>query len=173
MTPRVVLAPRSGPIGTDRGARTRERRVVDELGQVGGLEAIVFGLLVFVVGTLVIVNAWGVIDAKLAAGAAAREAVRAYVEAPSASDASGAARQAAADSLAGQGRQPARMDLRVVAGDFSRCSRVTMEVRYPVPLIVLPWIGRAGHGFTVAARHSEVVDPYRRGLPGSASCAAA
>jgi hypothetical protein len=142
----------------------------DEAGQVGGLEAVVFGVLVFVVGTLLVANAWGVVDAKLAAGAAAREAARAYVEAPSGRAAGGLARQAAADSIAGQGREPARMDIRVLSGQFVRCSRVTIEVRYPVPVVSLPWIGRAGTGFTVAARHSELVDPYRGSLPGSARC---
>ena len=38
-----------------------------EDGQVGGIEALVFGLLVLVLGTLVVANAWGVIDAKVAA----------------------------------------------------------------------------------------------------------
>lgn len=143
----------------------------DEAGQVGGLEAVVFGVLVFVVGTLVIVNAWGVIDAKLAAGAAAREAARAYVEATDSADASAAAHDAATESIRGLGRDPERMTVRVVSGAFNRCERVTIEVRYPVPLLVVPWIGRAGNGFTAAARHSEVVDPYRSGLAGRARCA--
>jgi len=143
----------------------------DEAGQVGGLEAVVFGVLVFVVGTLVVVNAWGVIDAKLAAGAAAREAARAFVEADNAGDSSAAARDAATESIRGLGRDPARMTIRVVSGTFSRCERVTVEVRYPVPLLVVPWVGHAGSGFTAAARYSEVVDPYRGGLAGRARCA--
>ena len=143
----------------------------DEAGQVGGLEAVVFGVLVFVVGTLVVVNAWGVIDAKFAAGAAAREAARAYVEAADGRDAATAARDAAIESMRGYGRAPDVMTMRVVSGGFSRCDRVTIEVRYPVPLLVVPWIGRAGTGFTAAARYSEVVDPYRGGLPGAARCA--
>jgi hypothetical protein len=143
----------------------------DEAGQVGGLEAVAFGMLVFVVGTLVVVNAWGVIDAKLAAGAAAREAARAYVEADNAVDAAATAQDAAAESMRGHGRDPARMTMRVAAGGFSRCERVTIEVQYPVPLLAVPWVGHAGTGFTAAARYSEVVDPYRRGLTGRASCA--
>jgi len=143
----------------------------DEAGQVGGLEAVVFGVLVFVVGTLVVVNAWGVIDAKLAAGAAAREAARAYVEAADGSGAATAAQDAARESVRGHGRDPDAMTMKVVAGGFSRCDRVTIEVTYPVPLIVVPWIGHARTGFTAAARYSEVVDPYRGGLAGSATCA--
>lgn len=142
----------------------------DESGQVGGLEAVVFGVLVFVVGTLVVVNAWGVIDAKLAAAAAAREAARAYVEAPSASDATSSAHDAAEDAIKGHGRDASRMTMRVTSGGFTRCDRITVEVTYPVPMLVVPWIGRTGTGFTAAARHSEVVDPYRAGLAGSAHC---
>ena len=58
----------------------------------------------------------------------------------------------------------------MVSGGLSRCDRVTIEVRYPVPLLALPWIGHTGTGFTAAARYSEVVDPYRAGLAGSARC---
>jgi hypothetical protein len=52
-------------------------RLRDEGGAVGGLEVLPFGLLIFVVGILLVVNAWAVVDAKLAAEAAAREAARA------------------------------------------------------------------------------------------------
>ncbi|MGV3758684.1 MAG: hypothetical protein ACO1PW_03960 [Actinomycetota bacterium] len=45
-------------------------------GQVAGIEAIPFGLLIFVLGGLLLANAWAVVDAKLATDAAAREAVR-------------------------------------------------------------------------------------------------
>ena len=48
-------------------------------GQAGGMEVLPLGFLVLVSVTLVIANAWGVIDARMAVSAAAREAVRAYV----------------------------------------------------------------------------------------------
>ena len=51
------------------------------------MEVIPFGVLTFVVGALLIANAWAVVDAKMAVSAAAREATRAYVEAPSEGDA--------------------------------------------------------------------------------------
>ena len=143
----------------------------DQAGQIGGLEAVVFGVLVLVMGTLLVANAWGVVDAKMAAAAAAREAARAYVEGADAVAASGSARQAAEQAIAGHGRTASALDLALVEGSFSRCSRVTFEARYPVPLISLPLLGRRGTGFTVRARHSEVVDPYRRGLPGRTDCA--
>ncbi|MDT7548845.1 MAG: hypothetical protein QOE84_1239 [Actinomycetota bacterium] len=137
----------------------------------GGVEALVFGVLVFVAGVLVVSNAWGVLDAKLAASSAAREAARAYVEAPSVDAAFVAARRAAGDAMAGHGRSPARTTVRQLGGTFVRCSRVTFEVSYPVPLLRVPFLGSAGAGFTARARHSEVVDPYRSGLAGTAHCA--
>jgi hypothetical protein len=143
----------------------------DQRGQVGGLDALLVGGLVFVVGILIVANAWGVLDAKLAASGAARQAARAYVEAPSASAAMIDARAAAALAIDGHGRDPSRMNVQVLAGRFARCQRITIEVSYPVPVIHVPLLGSAGTGFVARARHSEIVDPYRRGLTGTADCA--
>lgn len=136
----------------------------------GGVEAAVFGVLVFVFGTLVVANAWAVTDAKLAANSAAREAARSYVEARSASEAALEARRAAEEAIRGHGRRVERMELDRLEGGFARCARVTLEVRYRVPLVAVPVLGEKGSGFTVASRHSEVVDPYRSGLQGEAAC---
>ncbi|HEY3702052.1 MAG TPA: hypothetical protein VGL32_07335 [Acidimicrobiales bacterium] len=141
-----------------------------EEGQVGGIEAVFFGLLVLVLGTLVVANAWGVIDAKVAAAGAAREATLAFVQAPAGSDPTSSARAAAVRAIVAQGRDVARMTM-LVSGDLARCSRVVAEVRYRVPLIIVPVLGGLGSGFTASARHSELVDPYRSGLPRTASCA--
>jgi hypothetical protein len=132
---------------------------------VAGIEAIPFGMLVFVIGVLVVANAWAVVDAKIAVSSAAREATRAYVEAPPGSDPMAEAEAAAEDALRGAGRDPARLRLTQVSGDFSRCQQVRFEAAYPVPALTLPWIGSYGSGYTAAARHSEVVDPFRSGVP--------
>jgi hypothetical protein len=142
----------------------------DESGQVGGIEGLVFGVLVFVFGTLVVTNAWGVIDAKLATTSAAREAARTYVEALSAGDAGPAAEAAAREAILSHGRRWERTTLAPVEGVFGRCERITIEVAYDVPLIAIPLLGQAGNGITVTSRHSEVVDPYRSGLAGTAAC---
>ena len=143
----------------------------DEAGQVAGIEVIPFGLLVFVVGSLVVGNVWAVFDAKTTATAAAREATRAYVEAPNAADGDAAARSAASDAVRAVGRNPARMTLRVrLDNGFVRCGRVTSEVAYQVPFVRLPWIGGVGTGTTAIGRHSETVDPFRSGVPGEATC---
>jgi hypothetical protein len=138
----------------------------DQRGQVGGIEAVVFGMLILVVGVLVVANAWGVIDAKLAAGAAAREAARTYVKAPAGSDPLAAAVQAGEDTLQSLGRHDPADTVSLVSGTFVRCATVTFKVSVPEPLISLPWLGGHGPGFTATAMHSEVVDPFRSGLSG-------
>ncbi|MEO7443410.1 MAG: hypothetical protein ABIW46_07755 [Acidimicrobiales bacterium] len=141
-----------------------------EGGQVGGLEAVVFGTLIFVFGTLLVANAWGVVDAKLAAASAAREAARGYVESASPSDADAAATAAARDAIEGHGRDWGRAELTLAGAPFARCARVTATVAYRVPLVVVPLLGQHGNGFTVSAQHAEVVDPYRSGLENEARC---
>lgn len=150
------------------------KRCVGETGQIGGVEGVIFGVLVFVFGTLVLANAWGVIDARLATGAAAREATRAFVESNSTSSASALveAEFAARDALAGYGRDPDRMVLVPESAQLQRCARVSVRVEYPVPLLTIPAIGRYGRGFTAVGRSSEIVDPFRSGVPGRDSCPA-
>lgn len=146
-----------------RALAARRALLADERGQVGGIEAVVFGLLVFVVGTLIVANAWAVVDAKHAVTVAVREAGRAYVEAPDAGTAATAAHRAATSAFADRGRDAARLGLTSTGDGFARCARVTFEATYDVPVVVVPWIATTSGGFTVAARHSELVDPYRSG----------
>ena len=146
------------------------RRLRGDEGFAGGAEGLLFGSLLFVVGTLLAGNAWAVVDAKLAADAASREAARAYVEAPSESTAQTAAVAAARVAIAGYGRTPTRATTSVAGAPFGRCARVTVTVGYAVPLVALPGIA-AGRAEIVHAAHSEVVDPYRSGLGGVATCA--
>ncbi len=139
----------------------------------GGVEAIPFGLLVFVAGSLLAANVWGVVDARLATTAAAGEAARAYVEAPDPAVASDAASQAARDAIAGHGRDPDRLRLELVhehGQAWGRCVRVTAVARYSVPAATIPWIGGWGDATEVASSHSELVDPHRAGIPGAVSC---
>lgn len=156
---------------------TRRRRLPagtgDDAGQMGGVEMLPFGLLVFVIGTLLVANAWAVVDARMATDAAAREATRRYVEAEVASRAEADAVAAGREALAAFGRDPdngtvALTRLESRNGGYSRCARATFTATYQVPALTLPWIGGFGDGFTVTSTHSELVDPYRNGVPGSA-----
>ena len=139
---------------------------MNERGFAGGFEVLPFGLLLFVSGTLVLTNGWAVIDAKLAAAAAAREAVRAYVESPTEAGAVDAARRAANDAIDGHGRDPLRASIEFALGpDFRRCAPNTVVVRYRVPTLRVPFVGAFGSGvIETSARHTEIVDPYRTGL---------
>jgi len=141
---------------------SRVRR--SESGQ-AGMEVIPFGLLTFVVGALLVANAWAVIDAKMAVSAAAREATRAFVEAPVDGDPLALADAAARSAVAGAGRNPTRLVLTPMEAVFARCETVRFEASYQIPAVVVPWVGGFGSGFTATARHAEVVDPYRSGVP--------
>jgi len=141
-----------------------------EDGFAGGFEGLLFGLLLFVVGTLLVAFAWGVVDTKSATGEAARQAVRTYVEAPNGASAAIQAETAAAVALAGYGRNPTRAKVALVGGRFTRCDGVTISVTYPAPLLELPFVGQLGRGMSVRSQHSELVDPFRSGLGGIAAC---
>lgn len=140
-----------------------------ETGAVGGFEAIPFGVLIFVLGTLLVANAWALIDAKFAVAAAAREATRAFVEADPAADPLQEARTAAAATLDAYGRDPGLMELDSV-GEFARCEQIRMTVTYPVPVVVLPGLTPLGEGLEATSTYSEIVDPLRSGLEGEATC---
>ena len=144
----------------------------DDRGQVAGIEAVPFGILLFVVGALLIANAWAVIDVKMAVTSAAREAARTYVEAPDDQQGRAAADQAARDAIGAHHRNAslASVDGPSDPNAFTRCNRVSFTVSYPVPALTLPFIGGFGSGFTVRATHSEIVDPFRNDVPGEAIC---
>lgn len=148
------------------------RRLLTKLsgedGVVGGVEALPFGVLVFVVGTLIVVNAWGVVDAKMTVASAAREAVRAYVEAPAGSNPAAQAHTAAAQTMQVLGRT-SRAPQIAVSGSFERCARVVATVGYSIPAVRLPWVGGIG-SFVASSTASEIVDPLRSGLQGEAAC---
>ncbi|MGH8902818.1 MAG: hypothetical protein ACRDYA_14375 [Egibacteraceae bacterium] len=141
----------------------------EEAGAVGGFEAIPFGVLIFVLGTLLVANAWALIDANFAVAAAAREAARAFVEADPAGDPLEEAMAAAAATLTAYGRDPGLMELDPV-GEFARCEQISMTVTYPVPVVVLPGLTPLGQGLTATSTYSEIVDPLRSGLEGEATC---
>jgi hypothetical protein len=152
----VGPAERPGP-GTDRGA-------------VGGLEALPFSVLIFVFGSLLLVNAWGVVDAKLAVTSASREATRTFAESNEPGTGAEAARRAAEDAISAYGRDPDRLDLDGPHGRLERCGTVSYTATYPVPALRIPLIGGYGRGFDVTSTHTELVDGLRSGLPGEADC---
>ncbi len=138
----------------------------DDRGQVAGIEAVPFGLLVFIAGALLIANIWAVVDTKFAADAAARQATRYVVESASADTPPELVRAVADDiaraTMADHGRDG---ELTVLVesdgGTFERCQRVTVTVSTEVPAVRIPFVGGFGDPFAIVASHSELVDPVR------------
>ena len=105
-------------------------RCTGDRGQVGGIEALPFGLLIFVVGSLLIANAWAVVDAKFATDAAARQAVRTFVEGDDEAVALDDAVDAGLAAIEGHGRDPDRAIVRSVGpASLTRCARVTFAAQ--------------------------------------------
>lgn len=164
MSRRPAVPRRWLPRRRDRGDRQGDG------GFAGGFAGLLFGLLLFVAGTLLAAYAWAIVDTKTATSEAARQAARTFVEATGAGAAASGARTAAQQALAGYGRDPALARVAVVSGEFARCRRITVAVSYPAPLFDLPFLGPVGGGSQVTSRHSELVDPFRSGLPGVSAC---
>lgn len=133
-------------------------------GFAAGAEALVFGVLIFVIGTLLAVNAWAVIDAKFATSAAAREAVRAVVESAPGTDLQQRAEEVARTTIEGHGRDPDGLEVTAIGTPaLERCAEIAYRAEIAVPAIALP--GDWGVGaFRVASQHRELVEPYRAGL---------
>lgn len=147
----------------------------DDGGFTAGLEALAFGVLVFVFGTLIVVNAWAVVDGRFAASAAAREAVRAVVQAER-TDLTVAQLEARALSAAGQAflahGYTVAPTLTATSLSLTRCATVAVTVGLEVHPTIVPGLIEPG-AYTVRASHAEVVDPFRSGLDGDgvADCA--
>lgn len=139
------------------------------------MEVLPFGLLIFVGGALLIINIWGVVDAKFAADAAARESARWVVEAAGQATTAEAIRAGATaiatDTLADHGRTgPATVRLGPADAAFVRCERIEVTVAIEVPAIRLPFFGGFGDAFEVRATRGELIDPTRSGVDGLAWC---
>lgn len=162
----------TGPLDEPGGdASCRHDPRACDCGQMGGIEVIPLGILVFVVGALLIANAWAVVDAHIAASAAARAASHAASEAPDLERAVFSAEVEARLTAAGLGRDADRLDVEVFTdGQFERCTRVTVLVTTHVDAISLPWIGGFEERFEIESTSTAIVDPLREGLDGNADC---
>lgn len=142
----------------------------EEAGFAAGAESLIFGTLVFLLGTIVVLNAWSALDARFATAAAAREAVRAVVGAPPDADLDAAAWAAAATAFAGHGRDPGDLEVAwlgaTAAPEQVRCGEVRFRVETTVPVLAVPRWGR-GAAFQVSATHAELIEPYRAGVAAS------
>jgi hypothetical protein len=138
-----------------------------ERGVVAGLEGLVFGALILLGGTVLVVNAWSILDTRQALDGAAREYLRAYTEAPDAAAAERSGGQAVRSALGGRGRLLRSVRLQRPDPDrFGPCSEATVTLSATVPSVRIPFVGRFG---TVDVRvvHHELVDAHREVIPGA------
>lgn len=148
----------------------------NDRGAIGGVEGMAFGVLVFVFGMLMVVNAWAVINGKLAATAAAREASRTLAEGLAEHSKNHTdTTQIARDVVLGY--VPTAQNIHVIlhsdtSQGFGRCAIQSVEVEYTVPRIAIPLLDGAGGTRRVRGHHSEIIDPYRSGTAGEVHCSA-
>ena len=149
----------------------RRKRRQRESGQAGA-EILAFGFVLLIGMVLLVANVWAVIDAKLTVTAAAREGVRAMVEA-NADTADADAHRAVDAVITGANRQLDHVTFAAAidGGTYERCARVTIRITAKVASIALPHIGGLRSPFRVSSTHSELVDPFRSGLEGVGTCA--
>jgi hypothetical protein len=137
------------------------RRLRDERGQ--GLVSALILLAGVLLPLLFLVPLFARLEqGRLAAEQAARDAVRAAVEAPNADAAQTAAENALARARAQTGK-PLRLEL---GGEFARGGVLTARVHTSVDLASLPLVGRFGT-IELGGRASAPVDRYRSLLSGS------
>ena len=133
-----------------------------ERGAIGGLEMLPLGFLVFVVSSIMILNAWTAVDAWLAVSTASREGARIYVESDP-DEAWPRAQARIGEVMADYGRAGRAVAPRPPTVDFERCAVVTVQVGYDLAFINLPFLDGFGSLTTIEASHSERIDPYRSG----------
>lgn len=159
-----------------RRIRTRVDWTSDS-GQMGGVEMLPFGLLIFVGGSLLVLNLWSVITTKMALNAAAREAAHAVAESTGAGgqiqiddEADDAARGAMRTFF---NREPAGFAAPSIdyhGGQWQRCQRFTVTISFDAPIANVPFLGAMGPTKTVTASHASRVDPYRDSAQVIGSC---
>ncbi|CAB4558421.1 unannotated protein [freshwater metagenome] len=141
--------------GTLRRGHTRER------GAVGGGEGVIFGMLILVAGTLVILNLWSILDTRMALEAAAGEYLRTYTEQQNFFQARVVGEAAAKDSLAQRGITPARVEiLPSEPQGFGPCAVAVVQLRTQLPWVRVPFIGGAG-STSVSVTQTELIDAHR------------
>ena len=134
-------------------------------GMVAGGEALAFGTLVLLVGALVLVNVWSVVETRSAVDAAAREYLRAYTRAEHWDDALAAGDWAVRTTLAERGTPLGglRIDPPAAAG-FGPCGRAAVTLTATVPAARLPLVGELS-ATEVQVTHAELIGAHEEVTP--------
>lgn len=136
---------------------------------VAGAEALAIGTVILLAGTILVVNAWTVIDTRLALEGAAREYLRAYTEADGpetahaeADAAAGAVLEDRPRLLAGLHIDPPRPEL------FGPCAPAAVTMTAAVPTIGIPAIRNGWAEHTVHVSAVELIDAHQEMTSGAA-----
>ena len=143
--------------------RTRPRRGRGERGQAAGIETIPIGVLVFISGTLLVVNAWAIVTNRSTADSLAREYLRAYTK-ESSRPAALAAGQRVVDAIVDAHGLPHERVRIEPPTQWLACAPATVTIRLTVPEVRAPFLG--GFGTTeIVVTHRDRLDGYRAGIP--------
>jgi hypothetical protein len=144
-------------------------KLLSENGQIGGIEAVPFSILIFVVGMIMAINGWGVVHTQTNARSAARAAVRVFVEQNNFDLAQQKAHATAIETLRRSGFATDRASIAIdfPNGDtWHRCARVRIVVSLPTRTFPAPFVGSLFSWISVRAAESGLVDAYRSGIDG-------
>ncbi|MCO5313095.1 MAG: hypothetical protein M9952_09220 [Microthrixaceae bacterium] len=157
----MTRAPQRAPQRTRRTPQTSLlRRILprsDERGYAGGVETVPFGILVFVAGTMLMVNLWAVVDAHVTLDAAARDYLRAYTGAVDRDGALDAGTEALRRSI---GERWTDIEVSAPPEPFGPCRPATVRIEVTIDSVRLPFVGTIG-SHTISSTQSELVQPYR------------
>jgi len=137
---------------------------MSERGVVGGAEGLLFGMLILVGGTLMIVSAWAVLDRRMALDAAAREYLRSYTEQPDQMSAERAGRSAALQVLGARSTNTGNVSILVeTTNGFGPCAMATVQLTSSVRWLKVPFMqsDSAGDHTTITVTHDELIDAHR------------
>lgn len=143
-------------------------RTKSQRGAVAGLDALMFGTLILLAGTLAVIHLWSIVETRTALDTAAREYLRSYTAARSGPDAVEAGGRAV-DEVLRQRRTPLH-DLRVRPPDpllFGPCESATVHLSARISGVRLPFLADIG-STTVEVTATELVPAHRELLAGPA-----
>ena len=129
-----------------------------ERGLVAGAEALAVGALVLLAGMALMVNAWAVVDTRMALDSAAREYLRTYTEADSRNEAAAAATSAATGVL---GRRVATTAIEDLTETFGPCAPARVRMTSEVPVMHIPFLDAGWGVHTVTVDAAELIDAHR------------
>ncbi|MFV0317954.1 MAG: hypothetical protein ACK5O2_13470 [Microthrixaceae bacterium] len=129
---------------------------------IAGAEALAMGTLVVLVGMLLVVNAWAVVDTRMAVESAAREYLRAYTESTDPQGALTAARSELDQVLAERPAIAQRLEVTdPPLGSFGPCEPAMVTLSTSVPAIRIPLVGTSWGEQTVTVSAVELIDAHR------------